>query len=1449
MGSKVLGCKRKLKTLSSMAVSPFRNLTWQNLVQTEKKKTMLRVICSRRGDPIFPPITKFSSADHRKQKMDGMEAEPPAKNRKSKKKRIGLGISCMLNTEVASVLAVLRRPPPDPMAAQFLSQEESYDTALVHTFKSLRTLVFNPPQDWQTMDPAVYLTPFLDVIQSDDIPAAATTIALYSVLKILNVGIFDERTTGARDAINSVVMGITGCRLERTDPVSEDAVMMRILQILTAIMRHQAAVLLTDQAVCTVVNACFQVVQQSASRGDLLQRSARYTMHELVRMIFAKLQDIEVSPDQESETDIDDADFDGNLDSGYGIRCAVDIFHFLCSLLNVVEVVESEGNLYRTSDEDVQLFALVLINSAIELSGDAIGDHPKLLRMIQDDLFHHLVHYGTSSSPLVLSMICSTVLNIYHFLRRFVRLQLEAFFKFVLLRVASAGISTQLQEVAIEGIIDFCRQPTFIIEAYVNYDCDPLCINVFEETAKLLCKLSFPGASPSPSLQAQAFEGLVGIIHNIAENINREGDSTPSGPYPVHLTEYSKFWMDKPLDGSEASISYLRTRKAQKRKLLIAGNHYTRDDKKGLEYLRLSLMFPDPPDPRDYAFFFRFTPGLDKTMIGDYLGDPDEFHIQVLKEFTCTFEFSGMILDTALRTYLATFRLPGESQKIQRILEAFSEQFYEQQPSDIFAGKDAVFVLCYSLIMLNTDQHNHQVKKKMTEEEFIRNNRAINAGQDLPREYLSELFQSIASKAISLFGQTGQPEMNPGLWVELMGASKLLQPFHLCDFDRRLGRDMFSSVAGPAVAALTAFFEQSDEDEMFHECVETLISVARIAQYGLEDTLDEMIASLCKCSTLLNPYASSEETLFAFSHDLKPRMAVLAVFSIANNFGSAIHGAWRPILDCLLKLKKLKLLPPSVIELDSSFSDSEQSRNDGSGGSGGGVIFPSSSSQDQRSRQQSSTSMISKFTHFLSLDSMEESLQLGLNEFEQNQKVIKQCQIGSIFTNSWNLSDETLLYLGRSLIFASAGKGQKFATPVEEEETIEFCWDLIAALSFANINRLQNFWPAYHENLLEVIHFPLFSPIPFAEKVIIALFRICLKLLSSARIDKLPEELIFKSINLMWTIDKQILDTCCESITKSVSKILFEYPANLQSFLGWKSVLHLLSISGRHLETYDQGVETLIMLISDQTHVSRTNYAFCIDCAFGFVALKNSPLEKNVKILDLLAESVTLLIDWYKNYSDPGSSANFSTASTGSNPDISPSTFSINLFIKLGEAFRKTSLARREEIRNHAIKSLQKSFELAQELDFSPANCLNCFNLVVFAMVDDLHEKMIEYSRREGAEREVRSMEGTLMLAMELLTDVYLQFLKQIAASPGFRTFWLGVLRRMDTCMKADLGVYGETKLQEVIPGFLKKMITRMKGDEVLVQKEDDDLFEITYIQIQWIAPSLKEELFPELEI
>lgn len=70
---------------------------------------------------------------------------------------------------------------------------------------------------------------------------------------------------------------------------------------------------------------------------------------------------------------------------------------------------------------------------------------------------------------------------------------------------------------------------------------------------------------------------------------------------------------------------------------------------------------------------------------------------------------AGLSFDTAIRMYLESFRLPGEAQKINRIMESFGRHYHRQCPT-AFANADAVYVLAYSVIILNTDQHNNQVR-------------------------------------------------------------------------------------------------------------------------------------------------------------------------------------------------------------------------------------------------------------------------------------------------------------------------------------------------------------------------------------------------------------------------------------------------------------------------------------------------------------------------------------------------------------------------------------------------------------------------------------------------------------------------------------------------------------------------------------------------------------------
>ena len=60
------------------------------------------------------------------------------------------------------------------------------------------------------------------------------------------------------------------------------------------------------------------------------------------------------------------------------------------------------------------------------------------------------------------------------------------------------------------------------------------------------------------------------------------------------------------------------------------------------------------------------------------------------------------------------------------------------------------YVLAFSLIMLQTDLHSTQIKNKMTVDEFVSNNRGINNGKDLPKAYLTALYNNINAKPITL---------------------------------------------------------------------------------------------------------------------------------------------------------------------------------------------------------------------------------------------------------------------------------------------------------------------------------------------------------------------------------------------------------------------------------------------------------------------------------------------------------------------------------------------------------------------------------------------------------------------------------------------------------------------------------------------------------------------------
>ncbi|KAM9491745.1 cytohesin 4b isoform 2-T3 [Salvelinus alpinus] len=174
---------------------------------------------------------------------------------------------------------------------------------------------------------------------------------------------------------------------------------------------------------------------------------------------------------------------------------------------------------------------------------------------------------------------------------------------------------------------------------------------------------------------------------------------------------------------------------------------FNMDPKKGINYLVENKLLERNPLP--IAEFLYKEEGLNKTAIGDYLGEREDLHLQTLKAFVDLHEFSDLNLVQALRQFLWSFRLPGEAQKIDRMMETFATRYCDCN-AEVFQSTDTCYILSFAIIMLNTSLHNPNVKDKTPLERFISMNRGINNGGDLPNELLTKLYDSIRNEPFKI---------------------------------------------------------------------------------------------------------------------------------------------------------------------------------------------------------------------------------------------------------------------------------------------------------------------------------------------------------------------------------------------------------------------------------------------------------------------------------------------------------------------------------------------------------------------------------------------------------------------------------------------------------------------------------------------------------------------------
>ncbi|XP_071036802.1 IQ motif and SEC7 domain-containing protein 1 isoform X4 [Parasteatoda tepidariorum] len=289
---------------------------------------------------------------------------------------------------------------------------------------------------------------------------------------------------------------------------------------------------------------------------------------------------------------------------------------------------------------------------------------------------------------------------------------------------------------------------------------------ISENSQQSTCKSSNKTVEASPVWKRKSLvlaEQSISVedkrLSNISENSEDSMDSgggysnTPPADMSHSFNVHNYPDVRTPHDLPGTPTIYKLTEIQRKRQYRVGLNLFNKKPERGVRYL-IQRGFLEA-SPQAVARFLLTRKGLSKQMIGEYLGNlQNSFNMAVLECFVQELDLAGMQVDVALRKFQTFFRMPGEAQKIERLVEVFSHRYIDcnHDIASKFHNADTVFVLAFAIIMLNTDLHtpNMKAEKRMKIEEFIRNLRSIDDGHDLDRDMLVGIYERIKTNEFKM---------------------------------------------------------------------------------------------------------------------------------------------------------------------------------------------------------------------------------------------------------------------------------------------------------------------------------------------------------------------------------------------------------------------------------------------------------------------------------------------------------------------------------------------------------------------------------------------------------------------------------------------------------------------------------------------------------------------------
>lgn len=518
--------------------------------------------------------------------------------------------------------------------------------------------------------------------------------------------------------------------------------------------------------------------------------------------------------------------------------------------------------------------------------------------------------------------------------------------------------------------------------------------------------------------------------------------------------------------------------KQRKTALSNAIQQFNFKPKRGIQML-LKEGFIRSDSPKDIAtFLLRNNDRLDKAMIGEYLGEGEPENVAIMHAFVDMMDFSKRRFVDALRMFLQNFRLPGEAQKIDRFMLKFAERYVAGNPNS-FANADTAYVLAYSVIMLNTDQHSAKLKgQRMSKEDFIKNNRGINDNQDLPDEYLGAIYDDIAQNEIVLdterehaahmgllppptpsgfasragqvfsvvgrdlqgerYAQASEEMANKTeqLYRSLIRAQRktavreALSKFIPATSVRHVG-SMFNVTWMSFLSALSASAQDSQFSDTVKLCMDGFRLAIRIScSFDLETPRVAFVTALAKFTNLGNLREMTTKNV----------EATKVLLEVAVSEGNRLRESWREILTCVSQLDRFQLLSDGVDE--GALPDVSRAR----------IVTPSSNEAPKRSMQTARrprprTANGTMFRPEVALESRSAEIVHGVDR---------------IFSNTANLTQDAIVDFVRAL---SEVSWQEIQSSGQSESPRMYSLQKVVEVSYYNMTRVRIEWSKIWEVL------------------------------------------------------------------------------------------------------------------------------------------------------------------------------------------------------------------------------------------------------------------------------------------------------------------------------------------------------------------------------------------------